>query len=245
MAMLTSETTQNGQNTPSTGARVKRPGLYALIFGGIVAVVTLAALALAVVAPSLEPNASTAIPSGWSQAYNGDLSQSVDGWDTSNGCTSVTAGLLAQGTDQNGQICQFQPSASGNLGPGLVIEATVAPASQTTLQEIPLITIGSTAQALVAFDQQGTYIICDGSCDPSAGDSHYIKGTTAAWHTDPYVANTITVRLDPGGTTLTVYANGEQVATGPVSVDSNPQIAIGANANAQALFTHVTIYSGS
>ncbi|MEO7003211.1 MAG: hypothetical protein ABI068_15450 [Ktedonobacterales bacterium] len=246
MAMLTSETTQSGQNTPQTSARLRRPGLYALIFGVITAVVTLAAVALAAVAPSLEPNASAAIPAGWSQVYNGDLTKSVDQWDTQHGCSNSFGGLFAQGDSQNGRVCQFQPSASGSVtGQGFAITASIAPASQTDLQEIPIIAIGNTASALVSFNQQGAYVVCDGTCDPSAGDGLYIKGTTAAWHTDPYVPNTITVRLDADGTTLTVYANGEQIASGRVRVDSDPQVAIGADANAQALFTHVTIYSGS
>jgi len=246
MAILTSETTQHGQNTPQTGARMKRPGLYALIFGGVLAVVMLAAIALAAVAPTLAPNASTAVPPGWSRIYNGDLTQSADGWNTQHGCSSTNSGLFVQGDAQNGAICQYQPGASSSIASkGFVIEVTVAPASQTDQQEIPLIYIGNSSAARVTFDQQGAYVICDAACVSTASDALFIQGTTSAWHTDPYVANTITVRLDADGTTLTVYANGEQIATGTVNVDPNPAIAIGADANGQALFTHVTIYSGS
>lgn len=260
MAMLTTEPTQasqSGQNTPQHGARTKRPGLYALIFGGIVAAVTLISIGLAAIAPSLEPNASTAVPSGWAKVYNGDLTQSVDGWDTQHGCSGSQSGLFVQGGDQNGVICQYQPSASSNItSKGFVITAAVAPVAQTSQVEIPIITIGNSQSVLVLFYAQdvtvqgqnfiaGTYIICDATCNANASDALFIQGTTAAWHTDPYVANTITVRLDADGSTLTVYANGEQVATGTVNVDPNPQIAIGADAGGQALFTHVTIYSGS
>jgi hypothetical protein len=72
--------------------------------------------------------------------------------------------------------------------------------------------------------------------------------STVAWHGDSYVSNTLAVRYLPdagGGGSLTLFANGQQVATLALDLNQGDSFGIGADANGEAVFTRVTVYSAS
>lgn len=218
-------------------------GRFGVILAVVTVVVTVAALALAVVAAPLRAaQAGAAPPAGFTQVYDaGPVDNGT--WKGADSCVFTSQGLDVDG-GIGGTACTFQPSADSDLtSAGFWIQATVAPAASVQADEVPVILVGRNEPIL--FDQQGSYLIeCN---DQSTSDSTLpcAEGTTTAWHTNPYVANTVAVSYDAGSATLTVYANGQLVARVPLTQGNQPTLALGAGGDGEALFTHVSIYSGN
>jgi hypothetical protein len=75
-----------------------------------------------------------------------------------------------------------------------------------------------------------------------------VPNLTDAWHGDSYVANSIALRFLPdtgGGGQLAYFANGQLVTTIGLDLGSSAALGIGAASDAEALFTHATVYSAS
>lgn len=213
-------------------------GRFGVILASVAAAVTVAAVALAVLAPvqaSKQPG--VAPPAGFTQVYDNGLSD--DGsWADTGPCMLTSRGLDVSGGVE-GVACAFRPTANSDLtSQGFWLRVTVAPAAPLQNPEVPVILVGTDEP--VIFDAQGAYFIfCHNDNTPCA------QGTTTAWHTNPYVANTITVSYDAGSTTLAVFVNDQLVASVPQTQGNQPALALGADASGEALFTHVSFYSAS
>lgn len=222
------------------------PDRASIIVAGVVSVITLLALFLAILAPSLGEQSGNAVPSGWSKVFDGAVHN--DGsWDTASGCNFTSAGLDVSG-QREGTVCAFVPSTSSDLtSQGFLLDVQLAPAGAVSGNQSPIITIGNVSGGAasagflsISFDQQGGYVICTPENLPLC-----MRGATVAWHGDGYVPNSIAVRYLPSQGQLTLYANGQAVTTIAASISGQQTLAIGADSNGEALFTHVTLYSAS
>ncbi|MGH2514935.1 MAG: hypothetical protein ACRDHP_04700 [Ktedonobacterales bacterium] len=226
---------------PAPDPRAAR-GFWSSRFGVVLAAVavglTLVAIVLAAIAAPLNTSQAGATPpAGFAQVYDAGLSD--DGkWANSSPCTFIAQGLDVTG-GTGGIACAFKPSVNADLtSQGFWLRATIAPAASIQGTEVPVILIGENEPVL--FDTQGAYILyCHNDSTPCA------SGTTSAWHTNGFVANTITVSYDAGSATLSVFANDQLVTSAPFTQGSQPVLALGAGGDAEALFTHVSIYSAS
>lgn len=210
-------------------------GRFGAIFAAVVVAVTIVAIALAAVAPTLGVYPGNTPPAGFAQVYTASLSD--DGkWVNTGPCAFTSQGLDVTGST-DGVACVFQPSTSGDLtSQGFWLQTTVAPSAFIRGNEEPLILIGD-SQAIL-FSQQGSYAVyCQNSAVPCAA------GLTTAWHTNAFVSNTITVSYDAGASTLTVFANAQQVVQVSFVVGGQATLALGAGSNGEALFTRVSIYA--
>lgn len=215
-------------------------GRFSIIFAVATIAVTVVAIALAALAPSLVARPDTTPPAGFTQVYDANLSD--DGkWPNQSPCTLTSQGLdVAGGTD--GTACLFRPSASADLtSQGFWFQATVAPAASVAGSMEPVILIGDTEA--IFFEQQGAYaVVC---ADSSTGTARVCaEGTTTAWHTNAFVANTITVSYDAGASLLTLFANDQRVTSVTLTVGSQASLALGAGSDSEVLFTHATIFTG-
>ena len=226
-----------------------RSSRYPTIFAGAVVLLTVVSIALAALAPHLAPGAQNAIPANWARIYDAKLTGTGDSrWESGHGCQFVKAGLTIKPVDGSGASvsaapCPFTPSQRQDLtSKGFYFEVTLAPSNATDQQQVGVI-YADTA-VLVAFDQSGQYLACRATCGSDV--STYATGTTIAWHSDPYVANAFAVKLAEDGTTLTIYANGQQVAQEQVELARGMlALSLGTSQDSSAIFTHATLYSGS
>lgn len=224
---------------PPSGAPTRR-GMrrYRAIFAACAALILAGAAALAAAAPLLVPAGAAHVPPGWAQVYDATpgATSAVIAWDLSSGCTAYAEGLDA-GADAT---CAYLPSAAQDItGGGFLFEVTVAPAMQVPGDQQPVIAIGNLLW--VCMDQQGAYIISAVRC--SASGPGYLDGTTIAWHADSSEANVLTVMYDASAGTVIVSANGQEIAVDQASIPPQTTLAVGAQADAETLFTHVTLYS--
>lgn len=222
---------------------------YQIIFGAVFAGLTVLALVIAALAPSLRPTASGTLPAGWTPVYQHDLTVADNAaWDLTKGCAFNEAGLDASATGSSATICDFMSAgAGGATTQGFYFEAEIAPAATVPAFERALLLVGVTSNQsgdALAFevDQQGRYVLCDTSCAPGRGI--YISGGTAAWHGDAFVANTFAVRVSPDHTHETFFVNGQQVATATANLGAQPALALGAPSGSDALFTRATLSTG-
>lgn len=213
------------------------------IFGVVLTLVTLGALALAAYAPSsitpLQP------PSGWSQVYHRSLSQPGGDWDITTGCTFGSSGLLA---DDGGE-CAFLPSKASDLtSQGFYFSVVTAPAGAVAGEQQSVIAVGMDLAVVV--DQMGTFTAYYRSCAPTTQTQDNgltpVAGEVPSLHVDPLLSNTLSVLYDASSTTYTVAANGQPFLTQRVCpTTSANEIAVGAAKGGQALFTAATLYSAS
>ena len=217
------------------------PDRYARIFAVVLSVICLVALVLAAVAPSLLSRAGTTVPTTWGKAYDGTIR--ADGvWDTADGCNVISSGLDIQADKNSGNLsCDFKPSERLDVSQGFFIQAQVAPAARVAGNQLPMITVGQNEEISVSFDQEGAYRVC-----VETGTACHI-GSTVAWHSDVYVANTIGLLFIPDDATsargtLTLFVNGQAIGHVSAMVASYLPLALGAKAGGEALFTHVTLY---
>jgi hypothetical protein len=199
------------------------PGRFGKVFGVAAIVLTLAGLLLAGLAPQLASHAPSTTPAG---------------------CTFSDGRLDVVGADgSNG--CAYAPSdARDLLSQGFQLSIALAPDGAVKLEQDPQITLtGGGSSLFIVFNQAGEYIICGDSCQPGSG--LYVLGLSVAWHTDGYTPNNITLRYLPADDSLTLYTNGQEVHTLHVSLPVQPELALGADSGAEAIYTHVTLYSAS
>lgn len=240
-------------NEPVDGPAEKAPhGLwpdrFSLVFGAVVAAATLVALVLGIIAPALGPGTAPVVPSGWTTVFDG--APRDDGtWGNGSGCAFVSTGMDV--TDASGnqpQVCRYNPSATSDLtSQGFAVEVQLAPAAKVQGNQRPLISVGGDADGgFVTIDQNGMYTLCRYSQDSQ--DSTCLPTSTVAWHGDSYVSNTLAVRYLPdtgGGGSLVFFANGQEVTTLAMNLNPGAAFGIGADANSEALITHVAVYSAS
>lgn len=221
------------------------PGRYARIFAGVLGIVCLAALVLGGLGPALTQQAQTSIPSDWGKAYDGAIR--ADGvWDTTDDCKLISGGLDASATNSSSNLsCDFKPSEHLDvLGQGFYVQAQLAPAARVGSAQLPIIVAGQGEDINAAFDQDGNYRLCAGT------GAVCTYGSTVAWHSDGFVANTIGLLYipdDPNSVsgTITLFANGQAIASTSGTLPPNSPLALGAGKGGEALFTHVTLYLAS
>ncbi len=226
----------------ATAPRGVAPDWHARIVGMVFVVLTAAAVVLALVAPLLVNHSAGVVPAGWASVFDGQPNSEL--WQTLAGCDTTSRGLHVTGSD-TAVGCKFAPSVSRDLtSQGFYLEAVTAPPADLTGAEDPVIAFGLQSNVLaVGFNQLGEYTICTNPCDFSA--SVYDVGATIAWHTNGYTANTIAVLYSPDSSQVTVYANGQEVTTVAFAVPASSRLLLTTDSVGEALYTHVTIYSGS
>lgn len=222
-------------------------GRFGLIFGLVVVVLTVAAIALASVGPLFVNH--SAIPAGMTKVFDGVPNDS-SAWRAADGCSLVANGLDVDSSTRDG--CQFVPSENASLlSQGFYLSVTLAPDASVTNAQEPVVALGN--DAFVAFDQSGAYLICTGTCQPLGGDTR-VSDYSSAWHTDGYTPNTFTLVYQPGADkgqdALVVFINGQQTRTVDLSLSSGADLVLAAAEPAagqrgEAIYTHVTFYSAS
>lgn len=223
------------------GAHGMWMGRYSLVFAVVTVAVTLAAVCLAILGPALAQHLTTGPGgSGLTQVFDTRLTDGTD-WDNTNGCAFSPAGLDVS-SSAGYTLCQYQPSVSNDLtSEGFWFQVTVAPAASIQGQETAAISAGG---ANVVLTQQGSFTVCEASQQLCGVGATTASGSTDAWHTDAYVANTIAIRYIKDTSSLTVYVNGQQIAALPASAISGP-VVLGTTPGAEALYTHAVLYSGA
>lgn len=214
---------------------------FAAAFGLIAVLLTAGAVVLAALAPQLSQSNADVPPAGWSQVYDSNLRTADDMWDVTKGCGFTQDGLHAG----PGATCAFMPAGNPDLANnGFLLQITIAPSGSVQSEELPIIVVGTAAN--ISIDPMGQYAICSTSpC--SLGSALDIQGATAAWHSDSFVENVVSVKYFPNTATLTVYVNGRQIASAAVSPGalSPLALALATTSSAEALYTHATLYTGS
>lgn len=218
---------------------------FVAAFGVLLALVTVGALALAAYAPSTVTPLRG--PSTWTQVYSQTLSQAGGEWDTANGCSVDAHGLYAASR----AACAFIPSQQHDLtSQGFFFTVTVAPAGDVPQEEQAAIGLGDDLQMLV--DQSGAYTLYYNACptDSPAGIPSNTQptdvGEVPALHTDPLVANTLSVLYDASARTFTFAANGQPFLTQQVCLNQPSEaLALGAPDGGVALYTSATLKSAT
>jgi hypothetical protein len=243
------------------------PGRYANVTAVVLITMIVVAIAAAAVGPLVAAQISpVSVPSNWTKAYDSNLQNTSD-WTGDGGCYNGPNGLdvSAPTSNNSSDVCTYSPSTTSDLvSQGFQLNLTLSPESQLQNPLTPLVQIGdSSGDGLtVVFDDTGEYVICeDASPDCSAclpanlgmgcSASILVSDSTVAWHTDSYVANTLAIRYQvnsDGSDTISVFANGQEVASSATSVSlSNGgfNIAIGSGDGGEALYTGATLYTAS
>lgn len=227
---------------------------FGLFFGLGVTLVTLAAIALAAFAPAFTSRPA-ATPASWSSIYSGNPKDDPNWQHASGSCQIQSDGLRADGLgvgnapDILSSLCVYAPTQARDLlSQGFALDLTVAPAANLPNEERAAVFIGdvNAGDGVLAEMGQGggldaIYLLCDGSDNCSSPP-------TVAWHTDGFVANLLSLRYTPGtdgSGALTLYGNGQRVASLNTTLPANPVIAIGAGSDASALYTSFTFKSAS
>jgi hypothetical protein len=219
------------------------PSRFGLFFGIVASALTLAAIVLAVFAPQLTSAPKLQVPDGWQQVYSANPGATTGAWDDASGCGFPSQGLFIE----SDSTCQFLPANGGSLDGGVLIDAQLAPAADVSASEDAGFLLGNSL--LVIITQQGDYEICRDSCDPLSSDGVRIalvaSGSTTAWHGDAFVPNEVALLYNADQDTAALYANGQFVVQVSAGVSSSPAVALTTSSSGEALFTHVTIYTGS
>lgn len=218
------------------------PGRYARIFAGVLGLVCLLALVLAALGPALTQRAQASIPGGWDKVYDGSIS--ADGaWDTADDCKLVSSGLDVRANNSSSNLsCDFKASEHRDmLGQGFYVQALVAPAASVDGMQLPMLVAGEGEDISATFNQEGSYLLCAGT------GAVCTSGSTVAWHSDGFVPNTIGLLFIPDNSnsvsgTVTLFANGQAIASRSATLSPNSPLALGARKGGEALFTHVTLY---
>lgn len=245
----------NAAEVAAANARGRR---YRIIFASVTGSVTLLALLLAIIAPNLGLPAGALTPAGWSQVYQSDLTaptaKDYQAWDLTKGCAFYTTGLDANGAngagDSSGEaICDFKPAGVGaDTSQGFSLELSLTPAANVASFQESSLMLGDDASSTgnrlyFQVGQDGSYRICDAACQP--GQGIYIRGATAAWHGDAWVANSFAARVSATHTEETFYINGQQVADVTLDLGARPALAVGAPDGSETIFTAVRFSTGA
>lgn len=222
-------------------ARGPWAGRYGRVFAIVAVCVTVAALILAVLGPALTPRQTAgADVSGLAKVFDTGLTDGSD-WDTASGCSFASSGLDVS-SDGSYTQCQYTPSVNNDFtSQGFWLQVTVAPAGSVQGQEAAAISVGG---ANVEISQQGSFTVCMSPQLPCGIGPGAATGVTDAWHTDSYVANTIALRYSKDDGAVTVYVNGQRIATMPADQVSG-SVALGSEPGGETLYTHAVFYSGA
>jgi hypothetical protein len=215
-------------------------------------VITVLAVALASVAPSLGLRTANAVPGDWTKVLDGGIA--ADAWRLNVGCSLTAQGMDVVGSSHDA-VCLYTRSTTGDLtSRGFLIEVRVAPAGTVQGNQEPLIAIGNPSTGVSGvFTQSGQYALCTGVSSDSCirgntiGCDSCIRGNTIAWHSDSYIANSMGLRYvaDGDGGRVTLFANGQEVASIAATIAPGSSISLGAAADSEAVFTHATLYSAT
>jgi hypothetical protein len=200
-------------------------------------VLTLGAIVLAVFAPQLTSAPNLQVPGGWRQVYDANPGNTTGVWNNASGCNFPAQGLSID----SDSTCEFSGTT---LNGGVLVDTQLAPAADVSASEDAGILLDNSL--LVIITQQGDYEICRGPCDsPSGTDRTLASGSTIAWHSDAFVANELAVLYNVDQDTVSIYANGQFVdQVQNAGLSPSPTVALTTSSSGEALFTHVTIYSG-
>lgn len=222
-------------------------GRFGLVFGLVVVVLTVAAIALASVGPLFVNH--SAIPAGMTKVFDGVPNDS-SAWRAADGCALVANGLDVDSSTRDG--CQFVPSVNADLlSQGFYLSVTLAPDASVTNAQEPVVAFSN--DEYVALDQSGAYLICTGIFD-RFGNNICVSDYSSAWHTDGYTPNAFTLVYQPGADNgqdaLVLFINGQQTRTVDLSLSSGAGLVLAAAEPAQgergeAIYTHVTFYTAS
>jgi len=233
-----------GQASPAPAAR---RGWFAAGFAIVAAAFTVIATVLAALAPSLGASAPPSAPASWSKVYDATPSSLPD-WTNGGGCTVLPSGLDAKGADTKAGTCLLAASTNRDLlSGGFLLQVRLAAAAQVPVSEDVYVGIGEAAAVVVT--QAGDYILCNAEClqaprsDPR---SLGVSGTTFQWH-GAFAPNTMVLRWAGGDAPLELFANGQPLATTTFSIAAtdSENLWLGAPKLAEAVITHVTLYSAT
>lgn len=215
------------------------PTRYAMVFGIVIIVLTVAAIALAAAAPSLAGNASSPIPAGWSKVY--DDKPAPGQWSNPSGCDYSDNEVLITGRSDR-ENCAFLPSTRRDLtSKGVYVEVMIGPAAPLSGIEAGGILFGQHSNVIAAVvNQSGGYRLCSLPC---SGGSIDVQGEATAWHTNGYTPNILGLRYLPDSQTVTMFINGQEVRSLDFTLGASSEITLGAVNGDQLPVTHVVIYS--
>lgn len=216
-----------------------RGRVFVWVFGVVAVLVTLGAIVLAASAPMF--TSGPPAPGTWTKVVDGDLNAQSSVVSSSPACQLGDHGLDVTGEQDHHTQCDVTLSSS--LANGFLLTVNLAPDTQIAngVQQ-PYIALGDSA--FVAVDQpstDSTIVACTASCGNQETTNEQDVASDA-WHNDNFYANTLTLYWPGRGQQLVVYANGQEV----LSIDFAPSgdnLALGALAQGEALYTHLTVYT--
>jgi hypothetical protein len=229
---MTAPTEIRPQSAPPAPAS-RRGGWFAPVFGLVIAIATVAAIGLAAIAPLLVEGAPSALPSGWTTVFDTDLTATTTGWETGVGCSSGPEGLFVS---EGETLCAYTPSQETDyLSQGFRLDVTLAPAASLERSQVPVLLVGSAAFGI---GQDGGFTL-------TTVGSNKVSGNAFNWHANGLAANTIRLEWNGPQTPLVAYTNGYQATeiAFSMSAASSHTLKLGADTDAQALYTHVTLAS--
>lgn len=222
-------------------------GRFGLIFGLVVVALTVVAIALAASGPLMVNH--LAVPANMTKVYDGVPNDSGS-WSNASGCSLGQNGLDVSSSSQEG--CQFLPSENADLlSKGFYLSITLAPDATVTNTQLPVVALGN--DVYVELDPAGEYLICTGTCDSLAGDTH-VTAFSSAWHADGYTPNSFTLVYQPGAdngqNALALFVNGQQEQLVDLSVSHGSDLVLaaadaGQGESGEAVYTHVTLYTAT
>jgi hypothetical protein len=172
--------------------------------------------------------------------FDSDLSNATNDWQVSADCSFGRAGLFASGSDI---ACAYVPSTTHDyLSQGFRLNMTLAADVAVDKVQIPVLEAGTAFFSIQNTEgHEGSFVLADAA---HYSDSQ-VTGSTVNWHTNGLTVNTIRLEWDGPGTSLVAYTNGFKAAELPFSMSAkaNHTIKLGADTDAQALYTHVTLAS--
>ena len=213
-------------------------GWAAPVFGAVLALVTIVAIGLAVIAPQFGENAAGELPSGWAVVFDSDLSNASSDWKVGADCGFDRGGLFASSGDSP---CVYTPSSEADyISQGFRLDATLAPAAAVEKSQDAVVVAGT---AYFGIAQDGSFALAD---DNRSSDTE-VRDTAFNWHANGLTPNTIRLEWDGPGTPLVAYTNGFKVAEVEYSISpsSNHALEIGTTRDGQAIYTHMTLASAS
>ena len=227
----------------SPSERPSQPGAARLrntVLAVIAAVLTVAAIVAAAATAAIGQSAPAPASGGLQLVYNQQLTDDAGNWVVDQGCVFQDGALFADG-ESRGAVCEFVPSTKIDLlSQGFQLSVTMAPGEAVAAEEVGAIILGeSTGRYVVAFSQEGDYALTYGRA------TTLVNGSTIAWHADPSLPNTITLRYSSANNQLDVYANGQHVFAQSVTLGSGAPVSLAAPEGAQAIFTSFSLYGAN
>jgi hypothetical protein len=235
---MTAPTEIRPPSSPPAPAPLRASNWAAPFFGAVIAVVTLGAIALGLIAPQFGETTASDLPSGWAVVFDSDLANATSDWKVGADCGFDRGGLFA---NNGNSPCVYTPSSRVDyLSQGFRLDVTIAPASAVEKNQVAILLAGT---AYFGVAQDGSFALAD---DGRTSDAE-ARDTAFNWHANGLSPNMVRLEWDGPDTSLVAYTNGYKTAEIPfsVSASSNHALEIGASRDGQALFTHITLASAS